>query len=204
MLGFAQSIAGRVVARLRGRNSVFADLAERFPQYNIGPRSYGDSVTVVDFGEGSTLNVGAYSSFAAGVTILLGGEHRIDWVTTFPFSALDKRFEYITGHPRTRGDVNIGSDVWLGRDALVLSGVTIGDGAVVGARSVVRKDVPAYAIVAGSPATIVRYRFSPQIIERLLAVAWWRWPTARIERAIPHLLNPDIEAFLDAAEAGEL
>lgn len=178
-------------------------LSPRFPQYEIGHGSYG-GLQVLEFGEGATLYVGAYCSFARGVQVFLGGEHCTEWVTTYPFSALDSRFASIKGHPKTRGDVRIGNDVWIGREAMIMSGVTVGDGAVVGARAVVTRDVAPYAIVAGNPATFVRYRFSEEIITRLLAVGWWRWPERRVEAAVPLLLSNDIEAFLEAAEQGRL
>jgi len=176
-------------------------LGPRFRQYAIGRGSYG-GLKVIEFGEGATLRIGAYCSLAAGVQIMLGGEHRSDWVTTYPFSALDQRFASISGHPRTKGDVVIGNDVWIGHEALILSGVKVGDGAVIGARSVVTRDVPPYAIVAGNPAATIRFRFSPEIIDRLLALAWWNWPLQRIEAAMHKLLATDIEDFLTAAENG--
>jgi chloramphenicol O-acetyltransferase type B len=176
-------------------------LAPRFPQHAIGRGSYGD-LRVIEFGEGAKLRVGAYCSFAKGVQIFLGGEHRTDWVTTYPFSALNPRFRSIRGHPKTRGDVLIGNDVWIGREAMVMSGVTIGDGAVVGARSVITRNIPPYTIAAGNPGQIVRQRFTAEVIERLLAQSWWNWPEARVERAVPLLLSGDIEGFLHAAENG--
>ena len=197
------SLLRRLASRLRGPRGNPLMLGPRFPQYQIGRGSYGD-LSVLDFGEGAMVRIGAYCSFARGVQVFLGGEHRTDWVSTYPFSALDKRFAHIAGHPKTRGDVVIGNDVWVGREAMIMSGVTIGDGAVVGARAVVAKDVPPYGIVAGNPATLVRMRFTPDIVERLLAQAWWRWPQERVEAAVPLLLATDIEGFLDAAEAGRI
>lgn len=188
---------------LRNRRSRVVLLAERYPQYSIGRGSYGD-LAVLTFGEGAQLQMGAFCSVARGARIFLGGEHRTDWVTTYPFSALDQRFGSIKGHPRTRGDVIIGNDVWLGRDAAVMSGIRIGDGAVVGAGAVVTRDVPPYGIVAGNPATLVRYRFPPEIVDRLLAAAWWTWPQERIDAAMPLLLSTDIEGFLSAVEAGTI
>jgi acetyltransferase-like isoleucine patch superfamily enzyme len=178
-------------------------LAERFPQFEIGRGSYG-GLDVVDYGGGTRVRVGAYCSIAAGVQVILGGEHRTDWVTTFPFSEIDPRFAHINGHPRTKGDINIGNDVWIGRDAFILSGVTIGDGAVVAARALVSRDVPPYGIVAGNPAALLRYRFPSDVIARLMKVAWWTWPAERVEAAVPSLLSTDVLAFLDAVESGKL
>jgi len=185
------------------RKRVSAPLSLQFPQFDIGVASYGD-LSVVPFDESTTLKVGSYCSFARGVCILLGGNHRVDWVTTFPFSAVDPRFCEYLGHPSSRGDVTIGNDVWIGRDALILSGVTVGDGAVVGARAVVARDVAPYMIVAGNPARDVRLRFPKPIIERLLALSWWNWSEDRIAGAMRYLLSDDIDAFLSAAERGEI
>lgn len=97
----------------------------------------------------------------------------------------------------------IGNDVWLGFESTVLPGITIGDGAIVAAKSVVTRDVPPYAIVAGSPATLVRMRFPPEIAERLQAVAWWDWDVARITRCLPAISGGDVAA-LEMEAAGDL
>lgn len=180
-------------------------LQERYSQFEIGVGSYAaDDLRVRRFGMDAALRVGAYTSIASGVEILLGGEHRSDWVTTYPFSALWPSAKHILGHPRSKGHVDIGSDVWLATGATILSGVTVGDGAVVGARAVISKDVPPYAVVAGNPATVVRYRFNAATIERLLIIRWWEWPQSRVSRALPYLLSKDINRFLDAVDSGEL
>lgn len=178
-------------------------LQERFPQYEIGRESYGDPI-VRSWKEGASLKIGAFCSIAAGVKIFLGGEHRTDWVTTFPFPTLwKKQAGHIPGHPRTRGDVVIGNDVWIGTEAIILSGVRIGDGAVVGARALVTGNVPPYAIVAGNPAKLVRMRFADNIVVRLLDIAWWNWSDERIARYMPLLLSVEIESFIDAVAAEE-
>jgi acetyltransferase-like isoleucine patch superfamily enzyme len=174
-------------------------LHARYPQFHIGRWSYGD-LTVHTWGEGATLTVGSFCSIAPGVQVLLGGEHRADWVSTFPFTVLWPEAQTIEGHPRTKGDVVIGNDVWIGMEAMVLSGVVIGDGAVIGARSVVVEDVSPYSVVAGDPARFVEQRFSDVIVRRLLAIRWWAWPDERIAEVLPLLLCQDVERFLDAAE----
>ncbi len=89
----------------------------------------------------------------------------------------------------------IGNDVWLGFETLILPGITIGDGAVVAAGSVVTSDVPPYAIVAGNPARIVCMRFPPEVIDRLLAIAWWNWDAERITRSLPAISGGDVAAL---------
>lgn len=191
-----------ILSRIRRRfKRKKVTLQERYPQYDIGPYSYGD-LKVVEWGEGKTLKVGAFCSISRSVKVFLGGEHRVDWVTTFPFTELWKQDAgYITGHPLSKGDVIIGNDVWIGSEAVILSGVRIGDGAVVGARAMVAQNVPPYAIVAGNPARVIRMRFEPQQIERLLALAWWDKDIALVKQWLPDLLNNDIDGFLHKAES---
>jgi virginiamycin A acetyltransferase len=166
-----------------------------YTAYHIGEWSYGKP-RVLSWGEGTKLCVGRFCSMAENVVILLGGEHHVDWVSTYPFNILFTDATVFSGHPHTKGDVVIGNDVWIGRDALILSGVTVGDGSVIGARSVVTHDVPPYAIVAGNPARLVRFRFSEHTCEALQQIAWWNWPLSKIKEAWPLLLSQDIEEFI--------
>ena len=176
-------------------------LQERYPQYEIGRESYGP-VRVRHRNQSATLKIGAFCSFASDVQIFLGGEHRPDWVTTFPFLAPWRDVSRdVEDWVMTRGDVVIGNDVWIGAEALIMSGVRIGDGAVIGARSVVTKDVPAYTIAAGMPAKVLRMRFDGETISRLEQLAWWDWDDSKIARFIPLLLSGDVESFLDLAES---
>jgi len=176
------------------------DMRRKYPMYSYGKGTYGADVKVHSWGEGATLKIGAYCSIAKRVQFFLGGEHRVDWVTTFPFSEKFRQVKHINGHPRTKGDIIIGNDVWIGYEALIMSGVTIGDGAVIGARAVVVKDIPPYTIAAGNPAKVIRARFDEETIKKLLAIKWWDWEEARLIRAMPLLLNPDISIFLEAVE----
>jgi acetyltransferase-like isoleucine patch superfamily enzyme len=172
-----------------------SQLRARYPQYEFGEGTYGNP-EIQSWGEGATLRIGAYCSIAPGVKILLGGEHRTDWITTYPFSFLWPEGQGISGHPRTRGDVVIGNDVWLASDSLILSGVTIGDGAVIGARAVVTRNVPPYAFAAGVPAKVVGYRFDPETIEQLLQIRWWAWPRTKIAAELPLLCSGDVSGFI--------
>lgn len=200
-------LPGRQIARALfkaiGRGDRRQPLPERFPQFEIGIGSYG-GLTVPLYGDDARLKVGAWCSIGAEVQVLLGGEHRPDWVTTYPFNVLRPGFEQIRGQPHSKGDVVIGSDVWIGRRATILSGVKIGHGAVVAAGAVVVKDVEPYWIVGGNPARPIRRRFSDETVERLLQIRWWEWPEERVLRAVPLLQSSNIEDFLRAAEAGQL
>ena len=171
--------------------------------YAIGAHTYGRP-RVLAWDDATTLRIGRYCSIAKGVTIALGGEHRTDWVSTYPFGELWPEAQGVPGHPASRGDVVIGNDVWIGLDALILSGVTIGDGAVIGARAVVTQDVPPYAVVAGNPARVVRTRFDEETVARLLAIRWWDWPEAKVKAHLAELMGPDVAAFAAAhAPAGD-
>lgn len=185
-----------------GRNK--KSLQEQFPQYGIGRGTYSANLRVLRQKDGATLKIGAFCSIADGVEIFLGGEHRTDWVTTYPFNVIWESAKHIKGHPKTKGNVDIGNDVWIGSGALIFSGVQIADGAVIGARAVVTKDVPPYAIVTGNPAKVVKKRFDEETILRLLNLKWWNWDDTRISRALPMMLNDNIHTFLEAAEKNEI
>jgi acetyltransferase-like isoleucine patch superfamily enzyme len=191
-----RKFVGKVLRRIKVLKE--AELSKRYPQYSFGRGTYGN-LTVKNWGTSDSLKVGAYTSIAGGVTVFLGSDHRTDWVTTYPFSVFLPSVGPIDGYPRSKGDVIIGNDVWIGADALILSGVNIGDGAVVGARAVVTRDVPPYAIALGMPAKVIRYRFTEAVIAELLRIKWWEWPEGRIEKAVPDMLSEKIELFIEKA-----
>lgn len=171
---------------------------------DIGAHTYG-APRVRWWGEEANLSIGKYCSIAEGVEIYLGGNHRTDWVTTFPFSWFARTWPEardLVGHPGSRGSVVVGNDVWLGAGCVILSGVRIGDGAVVGSRAVVSRDVPPYAIVAGNPAQVVRTRFDDDRVARLLATRWWDWPDERVRSHVALLMAGDVDRFLAAAAPG--
>jgi acetyltransferase-like isoleucine patch superfamily enzyme len=167
----------------------------RYGAFEIGVGTYG--TPNIDFhNAGATLKIGNYCSIAPRVTILLGGEHHHDWVSNYPFSLLHDEARHLSGYPLTKGDVRIGNDVWIGYEALILSGVKIGDGAVIAARSVVAGDIEPYSIVGGTPAKHLRYRFSPETIEELLKIAWWNWSFEEIRAAWHLIQSPQVEEFV--------
>lgn len=171
--------------------------------FDIGDFSYG-APTIRWWGEKVTLRIGRFCSIADGVRIFLGGNHRTDWVTSYPFSGLSRLWPEVAANPEvvmSRGDVRIGADVWIGSQATILSGVTIGHGAVIAAGAMVTRDVSPYAIVAGNPAREVRKRFADAQIEALLKTQWWELSRGEILPLIPLLQQGDVEAFVTAFHA---
>jgi len=167
----------------------------------IGRYSYGRPTVYAYPGDGGSVSIGSFVSIGHGVEIFLGGKHRTDWLSTYPFRIVfDLPGAYEDGLPATKGKVVIGNDVWIGKGVTVLSGVCIGDGAVVGAYALVAKDVQPYAIVVGNPAREVRRRFDAEKVNRLAKLAWWDWPIERIMEAVPLLCSSDLDGLDNVAE----
>jgi acetyltransferase-like isoleucine patch superfamily enzyme len=140
--------------------------------------------------------IGSFCSIGPDVTIITGGIHPPNWVSTFPirdFVGVDIPYD---GLPTSNGDITIGHDVWIGTGVTILSGVTIGNGAIIASGAVVSGNVPPYAIAGGIPAKVIRYRFSEQQIEALQQIAWWNWDTEKIRQEIRLLSAPEIDAFI--------
>jgi len=127
------------------------------------------------------------------------GDHDTSWISTYPFGFENKDIfpHDPKGMPLNRGNVTIGNDVFVGNHAMFMSGVTVGDGAVIGANSHVVKDVPPYTIVGGNPAKIIRKRFSDEQIDAMLKIKWWDWEVEKIRQAVPLLSSPNIQHFID-------
>ena len=173
-------------------------LAEEIALYGweIGEHTYG--APLVFNQEYGRLKLGRFCSIAMGVTFILGN-HRTDMVSTFPFKVLSDYWPGAADGPEDhedRGGVEVGSDVWFGAHATVLAGARIGSGAIVAANAVVTKAVPPYAIVGGNPARILRYRCSEPQIESLLKIAWWDWPTEKVQTELGSLTSLSVDDFI--------
>lgn len=147
------------------------------------------------------LLIGKFCSIACGAKfIFTSANHTLKSLSTYPFPlffeewGLDKR--EVASAWDNKGDIVIGNDVWIGYEAVVLSGVHIGDGAIIGARAVVTKDVPPYTIVGGVPATEIRKRFDEAAINKLLQVRWWNLPFETINDLLPSIMNGEVKEFL--------
>jgi len=164
----------------------------------VGRHTYGVSrEKLFSASEGAPLTVGAFCSIAARVCFMCtGGNHSANSATTFPIrSRMMDMPDRVENGGKPRG-VTIANDVWIGLGATIMPGVHIGDGAVVGAGAIVTRDVAPYAIVGGIPAKLIRYRFSEDVIAKLLAIQWWLWDDEKIKREADALNGP-IEAFLE-------
>jgi virginiamycin A acetyltransferase len=143
------------------------------------------------------LLIAAFCQIAHGVRfITASANHLMGGFSTYPFAVFDPAtLPLMLGQVKGLPDTVIGPDVWIGHGALILPGARLGAGVIVGAGAVVGGEVPPYAIVAGNPARVIRYRFAPDVVERLLALAWWDWSAHRIEAALPALMTDDIDAL---------
>lgn len=162
---------------------------------SVGAHSYGNPAVLMHRpGSPAKVRIGKYCSIAAGVRLMIGGNHRTNWVSTYP---LRRKFGEFVPDPAamTKGDIVVGHDVWIGLDVRILSGVTIGNGAVIGADATVGGDVRPYAVVVGNPAREVRRRFPDDVVEALQRIAWWDWPEETIRSRVDQLCNSDVEAF---------
>jgi virginiamycin A acetyltransferase len=153
---------------------------------------------------GDRLIIGKFCALAEGIRFIMNGaNHALSGFSTYPFNIFGHGWEHgfdpATVKREIRGDTVIGNDVWIGMEAVILPGVKIGDGAIVAARSVVSRNVPPYAVVAGNPAKVMKPRFDAATVRRLLAVAWWNWPVDKISRNLDAIRSTDI-ARLEAAE----
>lgn len=165
----------------------------------------GDYSYVVNDSDIAYAQIGKFTSIAA-MTRINPGNHPMQRATQSHFTY--RASAYFPGEQdeaeffvwRRGFQVKIGHDVWIGHGAIVLAGRTIGTGAVVGAGSVVTKDVPDYAIVVGNPARVLRFRFPPEIAQRLAALGWLNWPHDKLRQALPDFRTLAVEAFLDKYE----
>lgn len=145
---------------------------------------------------GDKLIIGRFCQIASGVEFIMNGaNHKMNSVSTFPFYILEnwEQEQPLIAEMPLKGDTVIGNDVWIGQNATILPGVRVGDGAIIGASSVVAGDADPYTIVAGNPAKPVRKRFDDELIALLQAFKWWDKPAEEIQTLIPLLNDSDLE-----------
>lgn len=166
----------------------------------IGKHSYGlNKNMVAGVSADAALSVGSYCSIGPDVLFLCKVDHPLSHPSTYPFKTRLWHPDQPNSDAITKGPITLGHDVWIGARAIILSGVSIGTGAVVAAGAIVTKDVPPYAIVGGNPARIIKKRFDDQQIEQLLATRWWECSDAEL-RQMADLLYGDVDAFIEALQ----
>lgn len=146
------------------------------------------------------LSIGKFCSIACGAKFIFNcANHTLKSLSTYTFPLFFEEWNLqksdVASAWDNKGDIIVGNDVWIGYDAVIMAGVTIGDGAIIGARAVVTKDVEPYSIVAGVPAREIRKRFPSNVIKRLQAMQWWNWPIETIRKNIPAIQAGDIDAM---------
>lgn len=155
------------------------------------------------------LVIGKFCAIASDVKFIFNAaNHTLKSLSTYTFPEFFEEWGYkvdnITEAFDTKGDIIIGNDVWIGYDARILAGVTIGDGAIIGTNAIVTKDIPPYAIVGGVPAKIIKYRFDEETIGKLLSLKWWNWSKEILKKAIPIIQKGNIEILIQFAKANGL
>ncbi|MGH2623530.1 MAG: CatB-related O-acetyltransferase, partial [Sphingobacterium sp.] len=138
----------------------------------------------------------SFTSIGSGASFIMAGNqgHRYDWVSSFPFYYMPE-VDVFSGSEngyKSAGDTVIGNDVWIGSEAMIMPGVKIGDGAVIGSRALVTKNVAPYEIMGGNPAKVIKKRFDDKEIEMLLEMRWWNWSDDRLKNAMPILCSANI------------
>nr|WP_280806358.1 MULTISPECIES: CatB-related O-acetyltransferase [unclassified Mesorhizobium] len=168
------------------------------PSVTVGRHTYGVSrKKVLGASAATPLALGAFCSVAGNVSFECSGGSHVPWAaTTFPIHSRMMNATDLNSHGGKPVGITIANDVWIGRQALIMPGVHIADGAIVAAGAIVTRDVPPYAIVGGVPAKLIRYRFSQDVIAKLLAIRWWEWSDEKIKQEAAFLTGP-IELFIE-------
>ena len=208
----------KIYPRSQGHSTVYLQNVVTDPFITVGdhttyddfvrdPRDFQRNQVIYHYPECNhdRLIIGKYCSIACGAAFLFNAaNHALGSLSTYPFPIFFEEWGTDAGAVAdawdNRGDIVVGNDVWIGYEAVVMAGVTIGDGAIVASRAVVTCDVPPYAIVGGVPAKVIKYRFDPATVESLLAIKWWEWPAETIRRALPLIRGGKAEELALFAE----
>lgn len=170
-----------------------------YDNYDKSPLNFEKENVLFNYPEfGDRLIIGKFCAIASGVKFIMGSaNHRLDSVTTYPFNVFGGSWSRVTKPHLSelphKGDIIIGNDVWIGRESIIMPGVKIGDGAIIGAYSIVTKDVEPYSVVGGNPAKFIKYRFDKEMRELLLKFKWWNLENEKLLEIIPLLCNSDLE-----------
>lgn len=154
------------------------------------------------------LIVGSFCSIGSGAAFIMAGNqgHRNEWISTFPFYWMSEEpaFAGAQNGYEGAGDTVIGNDVWIGSEAVIMPGIKVGDGAVIGTRALVTRDVEPYAIIGGNPAKTIRKRFDERTVQMLLEMKWWDWPIDQLQAVMPLMTSGNVEALYQHWQAASL
>lgn len=198
-------VTNNQVDRLPLTDLALQPLRDKGLSVSVGRHTYGvPHVAWAPNDRFRSLKIGSYCSIAGGVNIYVGiqGRHTVDFLSTYPMGMIypvKSPGEISRAHVGNL-DVVIGSDVWIGREALIFAGVTIGHGAVIGSRAIITKDIPPYGIAVGAPAKVKSYRFSDNIIDRLLMLRWRSLPESTIRDQIHLFGSSNVEHAVSCLE----
>ena len=170
-----------------------------------GPERFEENVLYHFPFIGDKLMIGKFCAIAKDVTFIMNGaNHKLSGFSTYPFQIFGSGWEKVMpeeGDLPYKGDTEIGNDVWIGYKATIMPGVKIGSGAIIASQSVVTTDVPAYGVVGGNPARLIRRRFDDSTVKALLDVAWWDWSAEKITAHLEAIVGSDLEALQAAGES---
>lgn len=206
----------KIYPRSQGHSTVYLQNVVTDPSIEVGEYTiYDDFVhDPRDFQKNNVLYhypvnheqlvIGKFCSIACGAKFLFNSaNHALGSLSTYTFPIFFEEWGLpVEDIPRAwdnKGDIVIGNDVWIGYEAVVMAGVTIGDGAIIGTRAVVTKDVPPYTIVGGVPAKPIRKRFDDETVKQLLALKWWDWPVEKIRRHLEDIQSGNLEKLIKDA-----
>ncbi len=177
------------------RKHVLVNFQRQYMSENVTVDDFTYGVPMInDYKEGINVSIGKFCSIAKNVNLLLGGEHNPKLLSCYPFNFRFGRIDCV-GHPRIKGNIVIGNDVWIGEGVTILSGVTIGDGCVIGAGAVVSKDIPSYSMVGGVPAQVIKRRFDEDTIDKMEQMQWWNWEDEKLYQAMPLIMQTEIDGL---------
>ena len=207
--------AKKLYPRTGDKQTVYLDAVVKDPSISVGAYTmYNDFVNdPLDFEKnnvlyhypinGDSLEIGKFCSIACGAKfIFTSANHTLESLSTYPFPLFFEEWDTPVSEVATawdkKGNIVVGSDVWIGYEAVILSGVCIGDGAIIGARAVVTKDVEPYAIVGGVPARPIRMRYDQETIRALGSLRWWDLPAPQVRQLLPLIKRGDVKALIEA------
>lgn len=204
MMNFFESpFKGKIIKDYITNPNIIAGKYSYYSGYYHG-HSFDDCARYLfpDRNDVDKLIIGSFCSIGSGASFIMAGNqgHRYDWISSFPFFYMTEQVdgfkEAVDGFAGA-GNTVVGNDVWIGSEAMIMPGVTIGDGAVIGSRALVTKDVAPYTIVGGNPAKSIKKRFSDDEIEMLLEIEWWNWEEEVLAEAIPLICTGDVKSLYE-------